>query len=296
MFAPMRNVLGAYLERNGNKGILITTLRPRSVQRLTAAHEFGHYCLGHKASVDNHDLILGSHHNQVQEAAAQTFALDFLMPENLVDHLLKELGLSTTKNGLRPEHVYTLSLEIGVSYQACLVQLGQLEYLSPYLVKSYMSIPPKKIKESIRQDQPPQENPWSDIWPLDVSHNGRTLNLRVDDRLSLQLDETPSTGFKWNLVNGEPLARLVDDSFESSHNEESVVGMGGHRFFSFLVTESGEDDLRLRLSRPWQPSEEKDKFSIRIIAEGQPQLPADRGLREAARYREISHLEASSPD
>lgn len=52
LFRPLEGLLGAYV-KNPAPGILLTTQRPDSVQRLTCAHELGHHLLNHKASYDD---------------------------------------------------------------------------------------------------------------------------------------------------------------------------------------------------------------------------------------------------
>jgi hypothetical protein len=54
LLRPLRNLLGAYL-REPAQGVLVTTRRPLSIQRFTAAHELGHYYIGHEPSLDDED-------------------------------------------------------------------------------------------------------------------------------------------------------------------------------------------------------------------------------------------------
>src|SRR5579871_1638985 len=50
LFRPLRGLLGAFL-RDPIPGVLVTTERPLSIQRLTAAHELGHFWLKHQPSL-----------------------------------------------------------------------------------------------------------------------------------------------------------------------------------------------------------------------------------------------------
>lgn len=47
LLRPLKGLLGVYF-RKPKPGILITTQRPLSIQRFTAAHELGHYYLEHR--------------------------------------------------------------------------------------------------------------------------------------------------------------------------------------------------------------------------------------------------------
>src|SRR4051812_33932177 len=57
MFRPIRGRLGAFLNEDGARGVLITTERPLSAQRFTAAHELGHAMLGHEPSLDPESIL-----------------------------------------------------------------------------------------------------------------------------------------------------------------------------------------------------------------------------------------------
>ena len=94
-FQPLKDLQGVYLKeaKTGARAILINSRRPLSMQRLTAAHEYGHDVLGHEASLDDAADVEPSDTQVTQEAAAQTFANDFLMPPQLVNTQWNSLGL-----------------------------------------------------------------------------------------------------------------------------------------------------------------------------------------------------------
>src|SRR5215470_4133178 len=52
---PLDGLLGAYIPEPIS-GMLVTTRRPLSIQRFTAAHELGHLRLGHLPSLDDGNL------------------------------------------------------------------------------------------------------------------------------------------------------------------------------------------------------------------------------------------------
>ena len=51
VFKPLKNLLGVFVDSPA-EGIMVTSQRPLSIQRFTAAHELGHNILGHEASFD----------------------------------------------------------------------------------------------------------------------------------------------------------------------------------------------------------------------------------------------------
>src|SRR6266568_2145592 len=77
LFQPMENILGAYVVTKTARGVVITTRRNRNVQRLTAAHEYGHHVLGHAGSLDRErEIEQPNRTRRVVEVAAQAFAMD----------------------------------------------------------------------------------------------------------------------------------------------------------------------------------------------------------------------------
>ena len=91
-FLPFDGLLGSYLPE-GSGGALITTQRPISIQRYTAAHELGHWRLHHSRgpSLDTEEQVLGDTQDE-SEQLAQIFAASLLMPPPLVFGTLKRMG------------------------------------------------------------------------------------------------------------------------------------------------------------------------------------------------------------
>lgn len=83
VFQRLGNLYGAYQRCGDAIGIVVSSQHPLSLQRYTAAHEYGHHVLGHTVSADDETRI----HRRSQyprEIAAQAFAGEFLMPLQLV--------------------------------------------------------------------------------------------------------------------------------------------------------------------------------------------------------------------
>ena len=56
LLRPLKGLLGAYLP-HPIPGVLVTTERPLSIQRFTAAHEVGHFRLEHLPSLDDESIL-----------------------------------------------------------------------------------------------------------------------------------------------------------------------------------------------------------------------------------------------
>jgi len=276
VFGPMGNAFGMFLNQ-GSPGIFINTSRPPSVQRITAAHEFGHAWLKHGASVDDQDRIEGSRPTELQEAAAQAFALDFLMPEILVETLWDSMNLPGRQQ-LQARQVYLLSLEIGITYRACVVQLRQMDKIGKEQAIAFLGWQPKQLKKEIGGGIGPAD-PWADIWPLEETDNGRSIHVRVNDELRLKLPEAPSTGYRWQRLNEDEDDALIaiGDDFEGL-SAEKLIASRGHRFLSFRAAEPKAQPLHLVLQRLWEAPASVKEFTLNCVIDPGPAGPNGIGL------------------
>src|SRR5215204_3471339 len=88
LLRPLQGLLGAYLSEPV-PGVLVTTQRPMSIQRFTAAHELGHFSLRHQPSLDDESILrrmpfAGEPSGDFQEVEADAFAVGFMMPPWLI--------------------------------------------------------------------------------------------------------------------------------------------------------------------------------------------------------------------
>ncbi len=98
---------------------------------------------------------------------------------------------------------------------------------------------------------------------LTQGDNGGSIAARVGDTVTIQLPETPATGFRWRLLAGDRggLA-LAGDDFEPA--PRSAVGGGGLRRLRFAARRSGAAQLEIRLARSWESGAPKAVFQIRV--------------------------------
>jgi len=270
MFQPLGNLYGSYLPIDGSAGILINANHPLNLQRYTASHEYGHFVLGHEVSLDEAESIQPhrSEHN-LQEAAAQSYAAYFLMPMQLVNTVLRSMGLPLKPENLMPAEAYHFSLELGASYAAVVNHLATLNKISWEVANELRGQEPKIIKAEIGLGTRPQDV-HADVRALDEHDSGRIFHIRVNDELHILLPEAPSTGYIWTVdkttivdlrgdasaedesANGAFLA-LVDEKFQpAAHPGELRLGAGGLRHFVFRSLKPGKHTLQLVNRRPWQ--------------------------------------------
>lgn len=80
---------------------------------------------------------------------------------------------------------------------------------------------------------------------------GQQFKVYVGEGVEVLLQERPSTGYQWQLVefNGNILMALEPTFIPGS---EAVLGSSGTRKFEFVGTAPGTSQILLHLMRPWE--------------------------------------------
>lgn len=264
-FLPLDNVLGAFVPQ-GTGGVLITTKRPLTVQRYTAAHELGHWRMDHGPTADEHDAVFGTTHGE-REQLAQIFAGNLLMPPLLVMSILDRVRPSS-KSPLTGEDCYTLAREAGVSYEAAIWQLVSLEQLTRSAAGRLLGQRPLAIKTDLGFGRRPV-NGWADVWPVDENWDDEILDLHVEDEAVISLPENRSTGYRWMLADDPMPTRApteppppFGEPLDTSALEEAQA-----EFFRQLDASEG------RLAAPGPVMRDLRSRPLRVEAESAPTDP-----------------------
>jgi hypothetical protein len=194
-FLPMDGLLGAFVPE-GTGGVLITDRRPVTVQRYTAAHELGHWRLehGHGLALDGEEHVFGA--NPVErERLAQVFAASFLMPPPLILSLLARIGVGD-HGPVGPKEAYFVAREAGVSYEAAVRQIANLQVITSGQVNTLLDVRPLAVKTELAGGRRPS-NGYADVWPVDEQWNDQLVSLRAEDEVVVSLPENRSTGYRW---------------------------------------------------------------------------------------------------
>jgi len=175
-FTNISTLDGLYLNDGFLGSINVSTLRPSGHQRFTAAHELGHYLLGHGAHLD--EKIEDMESDSTEEAMADTFARHLLMPKRAVLRGFRSLGI--TPATANPEQYYAVASWLGVGYTT-LVQhsrwtLGLIDnaQLHQLTLKT-----PKQIK--LRRVPSVSWSGRKELWPLAGWWNGTNVHVQIGD-------------------------------------------------------------------------------------------------------------------
>jgi hypothetical protein len=252
-----------------------------SIQRFTAAHELGHFSLGHQPSLDDESILrrmpIGAEIDKdFQETEADAFAIAFMMPKWLILLHCERQGWKI-QDLHRPSVVYQLSLRIGASYEALCWTLARYNLITGDAAGLVLKTQPRTLKIDLLRDYQP-ENYRGDVWFL----TERDANTRIDgsrnDLFVLELEEHSGGGYLWDLADlmasGFAIVRDVSESVDGD-------GIGGP--VRRLVTATAASAPRGRMSlgerRPWLPAEPLTNLNLDFDLTG----PEQEGLSRAAR-------------
>ena len=263
MFQPLDKLFGFYERLGETAGIVVHSGHPSTLQRFTGAHEYGHHVLGHEGSLDHeHDIESAPDELPVQEAAAQAFAADFLMPLQLVNRTLRRRGLPREPQSVSAEQAYELSLLFGTSYQATVSQLHALHKIDWRQAGELRKQKPIDIKTRIAGGRRP-ENARADVWRVGEEYDGEQIAVRIEDEIHVQLAENPTTGARWLPRAGTTAMRLID-SWPEPGDGEQVYGRSRLRHLWFRADEPGNTALSLALARPQNPRRAARTFELEV--------------------------------
>lgn len=287
LLKPLESLLGAYI-RDPAPGVLITSRRPLSIQRFTAAHELGHYWMGHKPSLDDDNILRrvpfpDYANDDIQEVEANAFAAAFLLPQWVMNWHCKRQGW-TNRSLKNSAIIYQLSLRAGLSYEATCWTLHRYKVLTRQEAQHLVQIEPKSIKKSLLGKITP-ENYYSDVWTISERDDGQHIEGGASDFLIVRLREHGAAGYLWRVAQHSECLTVLDDVRESVGDPSLIGGPATRR----LLAQSVQDhsgSLNLVEERPWLPTDVASSFAIRynLLGSEKEGLPrAERRIRlEAA--------------
>lgn len=280
LLRPLNGLLGLFL-REPTPGILVTTERPMSVQRFTAAHELGHYELKHQPSLDDETILRRSPPQAAavtgfQEVEANAFAAEFLMPRWLIAWHCERHGW-TAQNFRRPSLVYQLSLRLGTSYEATCWTLARFKFITENLARELLQTPPREMKVALLRNYQPLDY-RGDVWLLTQRDAGTRIDGSRNDLFVLRLEEHSGSGYLWDMDKlKESGFAIVRDDREAKDAEE--VGGAVIRRVTAASPESHKGQVFVEERRPWQPNPPLASFKVDFDLTG----PEEEGLSRAER-------------
>ena len=99
---------------------------------------------------------------------------------------------------------------------------------------------------------------------LDADDNGRLVELKRGQSMTVSLESNPTTGFRWEAIELDEakLQQVGEAVFET---KSDLVGASGIETFRFKATGVGETTLKLAYQRPWESKPPLETFSCKVV-------------------------------
>jgi Zn-dependent peptidase ImmA (M78 family) len=280
LLRPLQSLLGAYLNEPA-PGVLVTTRRPMSIQRFTAAHELGHFSMHHLPSFDDESIlrrmsIAGEPTADFQEIEADAFAVEFMMPRWLIFWHAVRQGW-TAHEFRKPNRVYQLALRIGASYEATCWSLVRHRLITAPVARELLKTQPRELKAALLEAYKPKDY-RGDVWLLTERDAGTRIDGSRTDLFVLRLEEHSGGGYLWDIDQLKASGfGIVRDELEAIDGE----GIGGPviRRVTAEPTERYRGRIALDERRPWEPDEPIASLKVDVDLTG----PEEEGLSRAER-------------
>jgi len=283
LLRPLGGLLGAYLP-DPMPGVLITTRRPLSIQRFTAAHELGHYRMKHRPSLDDESIlrrmamttVARSSDPDFQEVEADAFAVAFLMPKWLIGWHCQRQGW-LARDLSRPGVAYQLSLRLGTSYEAVSWTLQRLNLISSSAGNALRAVEPRQLKVELLEDHRPADY-RGDVWLLTERDADTRIDGSHNDFFVLRLNERSNGGYLWNIDQLRNSGfGIISDNRENP--DPAGIGAAVVRHVTAGTETAARGQVSLNESRPWQPSSPISRMTLNYDFTG----PEAEGLSRAER-------------
>jgi inhibitor of cysteine peptidase len=102
---------------------------------------------------------------------------------------------------------------------------------------------------------------------LTEADNGKQVNLKPGDVLTLALEANLTTGYSWQVMELDNTILVQDGEpeYKQSSGSEGLVGAGGTQTFRFKAVGSGRISLQLGYMRPWESEPPVKTFALHIM-------------------------------
>lgn len=254
---PLEGLLGAFLS-DPAPGILITTGRRLSIQRFTAAHELGHWAMGHRVSLDDKSILRRTPNSPepgpgFQETEADAFAVHFLMPKWLILSHCSRQGWHMD-DLRRPTVIYQLSLRLGASYEATVRTLLRYSLVDASLMRELLLVKRRNLKADLLGDYRP-DNYRGDVWLLSPKDAGTRIEGSRDDLFVLRLPEHSNGGYLWDFDELQKSGFAIVRDERHASDDFSIGGPLVRRITGLPEEpEIGQRGIvKIDERRPWEP-------------------------------------------
>ena len=147
-FVDLFGIEGMYLNEDGRKTILVSSLRPIPRKNYTCGHELGHDLFGHGYKVDELEETTRKNQRDPQEFLVDCFAGFLLMPKIAVLNAFTLRGWMPATT--TPQQVFTVACSFGVGYNTLIEHMTYtLQLITEAKAKELKKSNPKTVRQEL---------------------------------------------------------------------------------------------------------------------------------------------------
>jgi inhibitor of cysteine peptidase len=105
----------------------------------------------------------------------------------------------------------------------------------------------------------------SSVTQINLDDAGKTIQLTIGDKLEVNLEGNPSTGYTWEVLSGQELLEQSEE-IEFTAASQQLVGSSGEMRFEFEAIAAGETTLTMGYLRPFERDiDPLQTYSVSVI-------------------------------
>lgn len=115
-----------------------------------------------------------------------------------------------------------------------------------------------------------------EMFELTDTDSGKTLDVRVGDRITVTLPSNPTTGYMWSYKNALPTDIVIPtgEKVNTTSASKELCGAPVTQSFYYKVIAPGTAGINLEYRRPWLKNEAPEAtFSLLVKATGEAENP-----------------------
>lgn len=280
-------LLGGFVKFPGFSGIILNTMKSLGIQRFVAAHELGHFALGHAMHFDNESILLRgpiadgrvSRFVSSEEREADAFASYFILPKCIIISNME--AQDWDPSGLaQPAIAYQASLRFGAGFMAAIYGLEREKIIDSKARVELLKVDLCALKRMLLDDHDVPNMQKSDVWILTDKDEGSVVEAGRGDLFLLKLKEDSGAGYVWNFdeLSKAGFAILQDGREPLPNDPLPYEGVGSPNIRSVLARAQNpilkSKTLTLTECRPWNPEDDPQHFNLhyRFVTTGGPGL------------------------
>lgn len=214
-FTALINLAGAIVRTSADDksavfGILINSDQPEERTRYSAAHEVGHYILGHLPNSEDVHPSLKSRWKNPIESDADSFAAELLMPKEAIAEYAKGRPMSARQ-------AMEIADALLVSYQAILYRLLDLNLISKVEHERFTQEKPSELRDQLSETKKkPKQHKFdvTHIKPLIDQINGSLSREFVNSPDGIRFVQEAACFEYWKATPFSSRATEVKDVYE----------------------------------------------------------------------------------